>query len=267
MKKFLSITLTVFLMVSCKDKPSETKIEAEPNAEETVISELPTYPDNLVKVFDAHGGLDTWNEMETLEFSVAKGDGYEITTTDLKERFALIEMPDHSIGYDGESIWVTNKGKSKYDGDPKTYYNKMFYLYAMPFIVSDEGATFKDVAPLHFENKEFPGIKVTNDNRIDDRAPKSYVVYYDPQTYKMTWLGYHEISNDNKDDAQMQYIKYNSWQEVEGLLLPEDMAWYASDGKNPTEIVKEIKVISPMLTTVKMDSRVYSMPENAEMIP
>ena len=54
--------------------------------------------------------------MRTLEFSMEKPDGYEITTTDLKERYSYVEMPKHTIGFDGENVWMKSSGKAKYDG-------------------------------------------------------------------------------------------------------------------------------------------------------
>lgn len=137
-KNSLFLSLVLLFSVSCKEKPAETIDYSKENLEVTTS----IYPEDITKVFEAHGGLDTWNTMQSLEFSMPTDDGLEITTTDLKDRYALIEMPKHTIGYDGNSVWMTNNDTTSYKGNPKFYYNLMFYFYAMPFILADDGITY-----------------------------------------------------------------------------------------------------------------------------
>ena len=108
MKNCFYVFMILVLTVSCKDKPTETKAEPETTTEDERDVPKNGYPENLTEVFNAHGSIEAWNEMATLEFSVKLPDGYEITTTDLKDRYALIEMPKHTMGYDGELIWIKN---------------------------------------------------------------------------------------------------------------------------------------------------------------
>lgn len=266
MKRILYLSLMLAVMVSCKDKTTETKPEAEPYTEEELDVTTSAYPENMTKIFDAHGGLDTWNEMATLEFSVEKPGGYEITTTDLKERFSLIEMPKHKIGYDGEVLWVKNSDKAKYDGNPKFYYNLMFYFYAMPFVLADDGIMYADAAPLVFEGKTYPGIKISYESGIGASPDDEYVLYYDADTNKMAWLAYTVTFGKNEKVKDYHFINYSNWQDVEGLSLPETMVWYNSENNQPTTVKNEVKFVSPMLTTVKMDMRVFGRPEGAELV-
>lgn len=258
--------MLIALMVSCKDKTRETHVESEPYVEEELDVTTSAYPENITKVFDAHGGLDTWNEMATLEFSVEKPGGYEITTTDLKDRYALIEMPKHTIGFDGEVLWMKNKDNTKYEGDPKFYYNLMFYFYAMPFVLADDGIMYAEAEPLDFEGKTYPGIQISYESGVGESPDDEYVMYYDPETNKMAWLAYTVTFGKDEKSKDFKFIKYNNWQEVEGLLLPETMVWYNVENGKPTTVKSETKFVSPMLTKVVMDSKVYGRPEGAEMI-
>ncbi|WP_027125499.1 DUF6503 family protein [Gelidibacter mesophilus] len=265
MKKIVYLCVLTSLMISCKDKTSETKVDTEPSTEKVIDVTTSAYPENITKVFAAHGGLDAWNEMATLEFSVEKPGGYEITTTDLKDRYALIEMPKHTIGFDGEVLWMKNRDKSNYDGNPKFYYNLMFYFYAMPFVLADDGIMYAEAEPLVFEGKTYPGIQISYKNGVGASSDDEYVLYYDADSYKMAWLAY-TVTFGNEKSTKFSYINYNNWQEVEGITLPETMVWYNVENNQPTTVKSEIKFVSPMMTTVKMDSRVYGRPEGGEII-
>ena len=258
MRKTLYLLVVLAIIVSCKDKTAETKPETEPVIEEEIDEVIKQYPENISKIFDAHGGISIWNEMETLEFSVEKPDGYEITTTDLKDRFVFIEMPKTTMGYDGEVIWIKNKDNSVFDDDPETYYKKMFHFYAMPFLIADEGTTYTEAVPLNFEGKTYPGIQVTFKNGVEN------TVYFDANSHKMAWLAYKEAGADK--NTEWQFINYSNWQEVEDLSVPETMVWYKVENNKPTVPDHEVQFVSPMLTTTKMDIRVYWRPEGGEVV-
>lgn len=253
-------------MASCKDKSAEPQTENEPNIEEELDVLSRTYPENLTKVFDAHGGIEAWNEMETLEFSVEKPGGYEITTTDLKDRYALIEMPKNTMGFDGEVVWMKNKDNVVFEGNPASYYNLMFYFYAMPFVLADDGTLFAETDPLTVEGKTYPGIQISYENGVGASSNDEYILYYDADSNQMSWLAYKGENTENEKNHDWHFIKYSNWQEAEGLLLPETMVWYNVENNKPTTPNHEVKFVSPMLTTVKMDIRVYGRPEGGELV-
>ena len=172
--KIKALILTLFIVaVSCKNKTTPTVDYSEEKLDVTTS----IYPENITKVFDAHGGLDTWNTMKSLEFTMKKPDGDEITTTDLKNRSSLIEMPNHMVGFDGETVWLKNKDTVQYKGNPKFYNNLMFYFYAMPFILADDGINYEDVDPLVFEDKIYPGIKISYESGVGESPEDEYILY------------------------------------------------------------------------------------------
>jgi hypothetical protein len=266
MKKLTFLLVLLVSIISCKDKNSATQQPIKEQIEAPMEVEKPKYPENLSKVFDAHGGLDNWKEMRTLEFSMAKPDGNEITTTDLKERYSLVEMPKHTIGFDGENVWMKSSGKSKYEGNPKFYYNLMFYFYAMPFVVADNGIIYSDVEPLNFEGKIYPGIKISYDSGVGESPDDEYIVYYDSDSYKMAWLGYTVTFGKDEKSKDWHFIKYAEWQEVEGLLLPEKLSWYAVENNLPTTKRNDVKFTNISLSKDKMNLKMYMMPDGAEEI-
>lgn len=265
MKNLILVFFLSVVLLACNDKAAK-KVPVEAESETAMKVEAPKYPESLSKIFEAHGGLDTWQEMRTLEFSMAKPDGNEITTTDLKERYSLVEMPKHTIGFDGENVWMKSSGNEKYKGNPKFYYNLMFYFYAMPFILADGGILYSNAEPLNFEAKMYPGIKISYESGVGESPEDEYILYYDSDTNKMVWLGYTVTYFTREKAKEWHYIKYSEWQEVEGLLLPATMTWYNVENNLPTTVKNELKFTNISLSRDKMNLKMYMMPEGAEEI-
>ncbi|MEZ4793251.1 MAG: DUF6503 family protein [Gelidibacter sp.] len=266
MTKPIFLLILLIAIVSCKDKKVEPQTPTEPETEKPMEVEKPKYPENLTKIFDAHGGLDTWKQMRTLEFSMEKPDGYEITTTDLKERYSLVEMPKHTIGYDGLTVWLKNARNTKYEGNPKFYYNLMFYFYAMPFVLADNGINYSEADPLTVDGNTYPGIRISYNSGVGASPDDEYVLYYDADTNKMAWLAYTVTFGKNEKSKEWHFIKYAKWQEVDGLLLPETITWYHVENNLPTTAKDDVTFTNISLTTDAMDLRMYMMPEGAEEI-
>lgn len=266
MKKIILLLTLLFTITSCKDKKTEEQTPVDDQINFSTEAKKPNYPENLTKIFEAHGGLETWKTMRTLEFSMKKPDGYEITTTDLKERYALVEMPKHTIGFDGESVWISNKDKTKYEGNPKFYYNLMFYFYAMPFILADDGIVYSNAEPLTFEGKTYPGINISYESGVGESPEDEYILYYDADTNKMAWLGYTVTFFIKEKAKEWHFIKYSDWQDVDGLLLPKTLSWYNVENNLPTTLKNEVEFTNISLTTDKMNLKMYMMPEGAEEI-
>lgn len=255
----LALTITFF---NCKNKTTPTVDYSEKNLNITTS----IYPENISEVFDAHGGVDTWNKMQSLVFTMKKPNGDEITTTDLKNRKSLIEMPKHTIGYNGETVWLTSKDTTGYKGNPKFYYNLMFYFYAMPFVLADDGIMYEEAIPLAFEGQTYPGIKIGYEAGVGESPEDEYILYYNPKTYKMEWLGYTVTFFSKEKSAAFHFIKYSNWQTVNGLLLPETLTWYKYENNLPTEKRNDLKFTDIQLSKEKMDASIFEVPEAATVV-
>ncbi|WP_396600311.1 DUF6503 family protein [Algibacter sp. R77976] len=264
MKKIILLVLAIS-MFSCKNKTTLTVDYSEENLDITTS----IYPENITKVFDAHGGLDNWNTMRFLEFTMPKKGGNEVTTTDLRNRKSLIEMPKHTIGFDGENVWLKNKGEEaykKYGGNPRFYYNLMFYFYAMPFILADDGIIYKNAEPLVFEGVTYPGINISYENGIGESSEDEYVLYYNPETYKMEWLGYTVTFFSKEKGKELHFRRYNNWQEVNGLLLPETIVSYNYENNKPTTAKGETQFINIKVSKEKPKSEFFEAPAGASIV-
>jgi len=258
-----SILLLVAISIfACKNKTTPTVEYSDENLDVTTS----IYPENITKIFKAHGGLDRWNTMNTLKFTMPKDAGNEVTTTHLKNRKSLIDMPNHTIGFDGENVWLKNKDTVQYKGNAKFYYNLMFYFYAMPFILADDGIIYEDVAALNFEGKSYPGIKISYENGVGESPEDEYVLYYDEETNKMVWLSYTVTYFSKEKSKEFRFINYSNWQDVEGLLLPETLTWYNYENNLPTTKRNDVMFTDVILSKENPSDNLFEMIEGAKIV-
>jgi len=261
MKKTALLLLTTVLLFSCKQEPKTNDYKSE-----TLDVTTSIYPDNMSKIFDAHGSLETWNTMQSLVFTMPKPDGDEVTTTNLKSRESLIEMPAHTIGFDGKELWLSQKDTTTYKGSPRFYYNLMFYFYAMPFILADDGIIYKDVEPLSFEGKDYPGILISYDAGVGESPEDEYILYYNSETYKMEWLGYTVTYFSKEKSKEFNFIKYSGWQTIEGLELPKTLTWYNYEDNKLTTKRNDLEFVNVSISSTKPEDSLFNKPESGKII-
>mgnify|MGYP007055199308 CR=1 FL=1 len=261
MKNYLVITLLLLAIVSCKQE-KENKDYSKENLNITTS----VYPDDFSKVLDAHGGIDKWNEQQKLIFEIVKADGNEKTTTALKARKSLIETNKYAIGFNGKDVWLKEKDTTKYEGKPKFYYNLMFYFYAMPFVLADDGINYDKADPLLYEGKKYPGIKITYETGVGESPEDEYILYYDSETNKMAWLGYTVTYFSKEKSKDFHFIKYEDWQTVDGLMLPATLKWYNAEGFEIGEMRNALSFTNVYISKTKPDNTVFEKPNDANFV-
>jgi hypothetical protein len=261
MKNTALLLLIVTLMFSCKQEKKTNDYKKE-----TLDVTTTVYPENMSKIFDAHGGLDTWNNLQTLAFTMPKPNGDEVTTTHLKSRKSFIDMPKHQIGFDGKDVWLLKKDTTTYKGNPKFYYNLMFYFYAMPFVLADDGITYKDAESLTFEGKEYHGIHISYGSDIGASPEDEYILYYDSVTNKMAWLAYTVTFFSKSKSKEFHLIKYDAWQEVNGLLLPKTFKWYHFEDNVVGDYQREMNFVNVSTSKTPLNDSLFVKPKDAKII-
>lgn len=264
MKKILTITFIAVVFASCKN---ETKVES--TVIETVTKEdisTSIYPKSITKIFDAHGGIDNWNKMKTLSFAMDKPNGKELTTTNLKTRTEFIDAPTYSMGFDGQKLWVNEKEGNEYKGNAKFYKGLMMYFYAMPFIVGDDGIIYEDAEPFTFDNKTYPGVLISYESGVGVSPDDQYIIYYDNETGQMEWLAYTVTFGKDEKSTNFKYIRYNNWQTINGLKVPNSIDWYVVEDGKPTEKRNTVVFTDIVLSEDAPNSSMFSMPEGGKVI-
>ncbi|MDO6518365.1 DUF6503 family protein [Zobellia uliginosa] len=263
MKRILTIVLILGLS-SCKEvAKSEKKVGTDVKTEAVVANER--YPEALVKVFDAHGGLKNWKSKRTLSFSLTKPKSVEVHTIDLYSRRDKVEIPPVTMGFDGDAVWLLDE-QGSYKGNPALYHNLMFYFYAMPFVFSDSGINYKPADDLVYEGKSYPGIHISYNDGVGASSKDDYYLHYDPETYKMAWLGYTFTFGSNEKSKNVRWIHYNDWIDVEGVQLPKSITWHNYEGRTIKEAKEPTVFENISLQETSRPDSFYAKPENAKVV-
>ena len=271
MKKISIMLFVMTLIVSCKQEQKNEGVTVEATSGDVtykvkVAETKKEYPTNIAKVFEAHGGIDNWNKMQTLVFTMEGRSGTEVTTNNLKTRTELIDTPKHAIGFDGNTLWVNGKDGNEYKGNAKFYKGLMFYFYAMPFIVADDGIIYEDTDPLEFEGTTYPGILISYNDGIGVSPDDQYIVYYNPETYQMEWLGYTVTFRSQEKSKNFNFNRYNNWETINGLILPKSIDRYASENNVPTEMRGKIEFLDGKVSEEAPNASLFAMPEGATVV-
>lgn len=264
MKKNAFVFVLLFLLIACKSDSTESSTLIEDITKADITTSI--YPESITKVFEAHGGIDHWNKMQTLSFTIEKSNGKEVTTTNLKTRAELIDTPTYTLGFDGTNIWVNEKDGNDYNGDAKFYKGLMMYFYAMPFIVGDNGIMYSDTEPLLFEGKTYPGILISYEAGVGASPEDQYIIYYDEDSGQMKWLAYTVTFGKDGKSKDFHFIKYDDWLTVNGLMLPKSLDWYNYENKLPTDKRNSVNFTDILLSITAPKASLFKQPESAKLI-
>jgi len=262
MKKIPLFLLAIGVLFSCKEtsKAEKEEVVVENKVEETVPDRSANFPKDIAAVFEAHGGIQTFDTQNTLIFELSNPEGNEKHTTDLKTRHARIETDKFALGFDGKEAWI-EQDSTYFKGNPRFYHNLMFYFYAMPFVLGDDGISYEKVDDLKVENKTFPGYKVSYGDGIGDSPKDNYFIYYDPQSYQMKYLGYTVTFFSKESSEKVSLIEYADWNHVNGLLLPKTLKWRTYENGKVGEVKSERIFVNPSTSKEKLDASVFSKPK------
>ena len=265
MKKLCFVLIVSVIVSACKNdqKPESTVIDSI--SKDDITTSI--YPEDITRVFDAHGSIDQWNRMKSLSFTMERSNGKEVTTVNLKTRAELIDTPNYNQGYDGSTLWIKDKGDVVNDGSrAKFYRGLMMYFYAMPFIFGDNGIIYETAEPLNFEGKTYPGILISYEAGIGVSPDDQYIIYYDKESGQMEWLAYTVTFGKDGKSKDFRFIRYNNWQTINGLLLPKSIDWYTYEDMTPTEKRNTVEFIDVVLSEDAPDNMMFTKPEGAKAI-
>jgi len=263
MKKIIFLVAVAIFALSCKETTQQTTAPTS-TPEVTKISEK-EYPESIASVFKTHGGISAWNDMNNLAFTLKKDGGDERHTVDLKSRKVTIQTDKYTLGFNGKKVWIAQDSSYFPIQNARFYHNLMFYFYAMPFVLGDDGITYSDVPALEFEGVSYPGTKISFGAGIGDAPDDEYIVYLNPTTYKMEWLAYTVTYGKNEKSDRFSYIKYDQWTNVGGIQLPSVLQWYKVEDGVPTEMSGERTFTNATISSKTLDTSLFEIPEGAEV--
>jgi hypothetical protein len=259
----LTFLLLLLGVVACKQNPETDKKEGSV-PQESVKGET-IYPDALTQVFEAHGGLEQWKTQRTLSFVIPKPNLSETHTIDLWSRKDRIDTEQFSMGFDGEQAWLMNDS-GKYEGDVGFYHNLMFYFYAMPFVLADDGIVYSATPDLEYDGKKYPGIQIAYESGVGASSKDEYFIHFDPETHQMAWLGYTVTYRSGESSDNVKWINYADWQEVNELILPKTITWHKYEGRTILDPVSSITFDEVLVNGSPKPDGFYAKPETGEYV-
>lgn len=222
------------------------------------------YPDYVEKVMKAHGGLDLWNSMNSLSYEMVLKDGVEKQSIDLSDRRELVEKPTFKMGYDGKDYWATADTSEK--ANPIFYKNLIFYFYAMPFVVADDGVIYEEIPALEFEGISYPGFKISYESNVGISPEDEYFIHYNPETYQMEWLGYTVTYFSQEKSKKISWRRYNDWTDVSGLKLPNSMLRMVGEDNLPLKEKSKVEFKNIKVLKDDFADGYFAMPTNARVV-
>jgi hypothetical protein len=260
--KPLVIFLTLFILTAC-NQAKKSQNQETPRADEK--EEAEAFPPAIQMVLEAHGGLERWKEQKTLQFQMVEDQGSVTHTIDLGSGMDRIDGPTYSLGFDGQDVWLADSAKT-FEGDPVFYHNLMFYFYAMPFVFADTGIVYGETEELVYDGNTYPGIRINYQGGVGTSPKDEYYVYYHPETHVMTWLGYTVTYFSDAPSDDLHWVRYDDWNEVDGLLLPSEMTWYNYEGRTIKDARQTVAFEGVSLSDSSRGDEFYQGPEDARVV-
>lgn len=238
----------------------------QPNVTQTDSKsvDMNTYPANLTQVFDAHGGLDKWNNFKAMSYEIEKEQGNEKQFIDLGDRRERVEASNVTMGYDGKQFWM--EADTSYTGNPIFYKNLMFYFYAMPFVLADDGIQYTEAEDLVFDGQSYPGYRISYNAGVGVSPEDEYFIHYHPETHQMEWLGYTVTYYSKEKSTKVKWIRYDDWADIQGLVLPQSLAWHTNEENKPVQERNRVVFKDVVLSSEPHEDHVFQKTDGAEIV-
>lgn len=237
--------------------------ESTPDVAKNPVPVQKEFPEFFQKVLDAHGGWETWNEMNTLKFTATQRQPNTHYTVDLKSRKEVIEMDGkYKFGNDGEKVWITPARDSFPSKSPRFVKNLLFYFVAVPFVFADDGVNLEDQGMTKVDGRDYQMIKATFGEGIGDAPEDQYIMYVNPNTSRVHILTYSVTYFDKSRATNYNALMY-SWENVNGLLFPSKNTGYKWVDGTLGDKRYEAPFANASYSKEKMEETMFDIPEGA----
>ncbi|MFD2515797.1 DUF6503 family protein [Pontibacter locisalis] len=264
MKQKLSyIALAALLLQACQPAEDKTTETTEVTAEAT--TEQATYPVYFSEVMEAHGGLEQWKQLGSMQYQLTNNGNTETHLIDLKSRKDLVKADNYTIGHDGKQVWVS-PNRAAYPGkSAKFYHNLYFYFYAIPFVLADPGVNYEQLEPMELQGKKYEVIGVSFGEGIGDTPEDEYRLLIDPETNRMEWLLYTVTFFNGQPSDQFNALRYENYQEHQGLLFPGKLTGHKYENGQIGDVRYTVSIDNLQLKEEQPAQEQFEKPEQAEV--
>jgi len=258
-----AIIAVVILAFGCQSPNSNADVEATPPLS-VAVSNLPA---PLAKALEAHGGLDRWNKMNTLRFTIQKEEKLEKQQIDLKSRKVRIDTDDYTLGFDGKDVWVTPDLAAFGKGSARFYHNLIFYFFGLPYLAADPGINYEVLPDYELNGRYYDAVKISYDAGVGDAPDDEYIMHFDKETGIMHLLLYTVTYYSKEKGDKFNAIIFDDWIDVEGMKLPGSFKGFKYNDGKLGEQRYERKFIDHYLSKEALVETTFAKPSNAEVSP
>ncbi len=250
--------LFVFGFIYCTN-PSEYPSSDNVQQDTTV-----SYPPLFQQALQAHGGFSTWQQQKQLKFDVYAGDSLiDHQMIALGPRKTMVQNEQYQIGYNGKDVWVM-PDRAAYSGPSARFYHSLqFYFFALPFVFADPGIQYKSLGKKDFQGTPYDVLQISYKQGVGDASQDQYLCYFDSQNHQLKLLLYTATYFSGKASQDFNARLYETWQKVDGLLVPEKVISYVwNDGT----LGKERNVTyykNVAFSDIAPDDSLFAAPESA----
>lgn len=257
------LCLTAFLW-TCQSTSTTENTENKPTAVEENTTPKIKLPEALQKGLTAHGGLERWQSMNSLQFAITRNEKKETHLTHLKNRKARISHEDYTIGFDGKEVWVSPNKAAFGKGSARFYHNLRFYFFGLPFLLADPGINYEVLLPVEMNGKTYDAVKVSYNDGVGDAPDDYYIAHFDRETHIMDWILYTVTYYKGEPNENFNALFYE-WEKVNGLLLPKVVRGYKYADGELGEQRYETPFFDIEVREEAPDTGLFEMPEEAEI--
>jgi len=136
----------------------------------------------------------------------------------------------------------------------------------MPYVLGDDGIVYEQKPNTELDGKMYLTTKISFNDGIGDSPKDEYILYSDPETNQMAWLAYTVTYMDGQKSDDFHYIKYDTWQDVNGLQLPKKITWYNMENGKPKGERNDMRFKDISMTETILEPSVFEKPDNAVVV-
>ena len=266
-RSFFKLLILAVFFSACNFGESDNHKQTE---ELQIVSEVESveYPKLLIKALDAHGGLKNWQKYAGLRYrihSTLGGNRLENQLINLKNRKVKIIADAYTLGMDGKEVWVSPNLAAFGNLSPRFYHNLVFYFYAMPFVLADKGIQYEELGDRELDGKLYKALRISYKAGVGDSPEDFYIAHFNPETYQLEALLYTVTYFSGEQNEKYNCLLYPRWNEVEGLLLPEQLEGHKFAADTIGELRYTIQITKPVLSQSSPADSLFSLPATAEI--
>ena len=225
--------------------------------------ELPSQPESMKAIWQAHGGLDTWNDYGLMQFTLGEGARAETHRINLSNRKVLIESDSFRLGMDGERVWV-QPSLEAFGRDARFYHNLIFYFAAIPFVFDDPGVNIESLGEKVLDGKTYQAIAVSFDKGTGDADADEYIMLVNPKTNLVEWLLYTVTYFSGEKGDSYNALHYGDYRNVNGLMVAGKLTGYQYANDTTGAMRYENTFTSHTFMPEPLPDDSFIKPENAQ---